>query len=332
MGQRVRYGTFAILVVVTAFALDVSVAEGSRELEGAWGALLRRGSLIPALFVVVALCGATELCRLMRAAGARPHRAFAHLMVAALVVTPWLSAAGWLGSGPAQVEGLYWQVVLLIVACTGAGVLSVARGRPDGALRDFGATLTIVLYLGFLTSFGLQLRCGCDIPGQAGAWLLLVTLLVTKASDIGAYFTGTLFGRHKLAPLISPGKSVEGALGGLLASALVAWSFGSAPSLATALFPDRFFVGEFVEIAGSFASAQGRGEISPGIRAILFGLSLSLVGQVGDLLESCFKRDAGIKDSGKVLPRFGGILDLIDSPVLALPVAWLLLTVVWRVV
>jgi phosphatidate cytidylyltransferase len=84
------------------------------------------------------------------------------------------------------------------------------------------ATLLMVFYVGFLGSFGLQLRCGRDIPGQEGAWLLLITLLVTKASDIGAYFVGTTMGRHKLIPGISPAKSIEGAVGGLMASALVA--------------------------------------------------------------------------------------------------------------
>jgi phosphatidate cytidylyltransferase len=72
--------------------------------------------------------------------------------------------------------------------------------------------------------------------------------------------------------------------------------------------------------------------LSPVLRAAIFGLAMSAAGQFGDLLESCLKRDVGAKDSGRVIPRFGGILDLIDSPVLALPVGWFLLTWVWNVV
>jgi len=72
--------------------------------------------------------------------------------------------------------------------------------------------------------------------------------------------------------------------------------------------------------------------MSPIVRALLFGIALSAAGQMGDLVESCFKRDSGVKDSGKLIPHYGGILDMIDSPVFTMPVAWFLLTTVWNVV
>jgi len=87
-----------------------------------------------------------------------------------------------------------------------------------------------------------------------------------------------------------------------------------------------------VSLPESFGIEHELREILPVWRAVFFGISLSVAGQLGDLVESCFKRDAGIKDSGEVIPCFGGILDLIDSPVLAMPVAWFLLTVVWTAV
>ena len=86
------------------------------------------------------------------------------------------------------------------------------------------------------------------------------------------------------------------------------------------------------EATRSFGAESVPGAMHPILRGGVFGLVLSAVGQFGDLLESCFKREAGAKDSGNILPRFGGILDLIDSPVLAMPVAWFLLTYVWNVV
>ncbi len=332
MGQRLVYGTLAIFVLLMVVTLDVVVAEWAEALDGALGDLLQRGSILPICILVIMLFAAAELGRLLRAKGARPLMLFAHLMIAALVLTPWLSAAVWLGSGPAQVEGLHWQVVWLAVAVIGTGILLIVRGNPEGTLRDTGATLTLIFYLGFLSSFGVQLRCGRDIPAQDGAWLLLIAVLTTKSSDIAAYFAGSAFGRHKLAPSISPAKTVEGAFGGLLGAALIAALFASASSLASAIGlggPAGTLVDE---ITRSFSITRHPSAFSPVWRGVLFGLLLSAVGQIGDLLESCFKRGADTKDSGKIIPRFGGILDLIDSPVMAMPVAWFLLSVVWHAI
>ena len=85
------------------------------------------------------------------------------------------------------------------------------------------------------------------------------------------------------------------------------------------------------DLTRSFAIQQDPDGMSPLLRAIFFGLAMSATGQFGDLIESSFKRDAHVKDSGELIPRFGGILDLIDSPVVALPIAWFLLTAVWNV-
>jgi len=206
--------------------------------------------------------------------------------------------------------------VWLAVAVVGTGVWAVVRRDPQNSLRDSAATMLLILYLGFAVSFALHIRCGRGSVGPAGAWLLLMTILVTKASDIGAYFVGTFIGRHKLIPGISPGKSVEGAVGGLIASALVALLFAS---LCT-------------DVIHSLSIRNHPTAISPIVRALLFGLALSAAGQIGDLVESCFKRDSGVKDSSNLIPRYGGILDMIDSPVFAMPVAWFLLTTVWNVV
>ena len=314
MGQRIAYGTLAIILLVLLFGLDIAIARWAEELEGAVGALLRRGSLLPLLFLVMLLGGAVELVRLLRAKAVRPHAVYAYSMIAVLVLTPWLSAAGWLGSGIREADGLYWQAIWVAVAVVGAGILVVIRRDPEGTFRDIGATLLVILHLGFLASFGLLLRCGSDMPAQEGAWLLLVAVLVIKASDIGAFFVGSAFGRHQLIPAISPAKSIEGVVGGLAGSALAAILISS------------------VSLPESFGIEHELREILPVWRAVFFGISLSVAGQLGDLVESCFKRDAGIKDSGEVIPCFGGILDLIDSPVLAMPVAWFLLMVVWTAV
>jgi phosphatidate cytidylyltransferase len=115
-----------------------------------------------------------------------------------------------------------------------------------------------------------------------------------KFTDIGAYFTGKSIGRHKLIAWLSPGKTWEGLIGGLLVAALV--GAACAPFL--------------VEVEWW----QG----------LIFGAIFGFVGQCGDLLESLMKRDAEVKDSGNTIPGFGGVLDVIDSPLVTAPVAYLL--------
>ena len=315
MQQRIAYGSTAVAMLVLLFLLDIGIARQSQRWEGFLSDLLSRGSILPVAFLVIVLRGAFELNRLMRSSGARPHARFAYGMIALLMLTPWFSAAGWLGSDPTDVEGLYWQLVWMIVAVIGTGLLSVLRRDPAGTIRDAGATLLMVFHLGFLSSFAVQLRSGRDVPDQEGAWLLLIVVLTIKASDIGAYFTGRLMGRHKLIPSISPGKSVEGAIGGLIASAAIA-----------------MVIAQQQWISLLFGIVETPNGLSPLWRACIFGVLLSAAGQLGDLVESCFKRDAGSKDSGAVIPQFGGILDLIDSPLVAVPVGWFLLTKVWNVV
>ena len=125
---------------------------------------------------------------------------------------------------------------------------------------------------------------------------VVVFLVAAKTGDSGAYFVGTRWGRHKLAPRTSPNKTVEGTLGGLAASVV-------ATLLAAWLL--RLGGG-----AGFWA---------------MFGLLVGAVGQVGDLVESALKRSAGVKDSANLVPTFGGVLDVIDSPLLSAPVAYWLL-------
>jgi phosphatidate cytidylyltransferase len=330
--QRILYGTLAIIVLVLLFALDGAVARWAERLEGAVGDLLRRGSVVPLMFLVVLHCGAVELSHLLRATGARPHVLFAHLMITVLLLTPWLLSAGWLGSPQTGQAGLDWQAVWLMIAAVGTGILGVARREPSGTFRDIGATWIMVLHLGLLGSFGLHLRCGMDASSQAGVWLLMTVVLVTKASDIGGFFVGSAFGRHKLCPPISPGKSIEGTIGGIAGSALLAILICVAPSLASAMNLGTGASALLEDCARPFAAGNDPGALPSLWRAFSFGVAMSVAGQLGDLVESCFKRDAGSKDSGRIIPRFGGILDLIDSPVLALPVAWFLLAVVWDAV
>ena len=125
-----------------------------------------------------------------------------------------------------------------------------------------------------------------------------------KSTDIGAYFGGRALGRHKMIPWLSPGTTWEGLFFGVLTAGGVAAAMGhSLPGHGMAMAPWQGFV---------------------------FGAIIGAIGQVGDLLESLMKRDAEVKDSGRLIPGFGGVLDVIDSPLFAAPFAYLLLSVFAR--
>lgn len=338
--QRIAYGALAIAVLVGLIVLDVVVAASAAGSDGWVAALLARGSFIPLATAAMTVLGGAELARFFKLKEASPHAGFAYVVIVLTVLSPWLSSAGWLGLGSGAAAGLLGLVGCTLAAVLGVAIWTVARSEVSNALSDFAATITMVLYLGFLGAFSVQLRCSGGPPGPDGAWLLLTTLLVAKASDIGAFFAGVSLGRHKLAPRISPGKTVEGAVGGLAGSALVAVGIVALHGLSTAAAPPPGMAGTvelgdrlsawLADATRCFASTS-EGGLSPTIRALSFGIVMSLAGQMGDLLESCFKRDVQIKDSGKIMPRFGGILDLIDSPIVAVPVGWFLLTAIWGV-
>lgn len=133
---------------------------------------------------------------------------------------------------------------------------------------------------------------------QEGRWWLFYLLAVTKLTDVGAYFIGSAFGKHKMTPVISPGKSWEGAIGGLI--------FGVAASFA--------FYKYIPQIPIKLSMFQ----------SLWLGLTLSFMGQIGDLAESLIKRDAGIKNSSQI-PGLGGILDMLDSLVFTSPILYIFL-------
>ncbi|HZI40615.1 MAG TPA: phosphatidate cytidylyltransferase, partial [Gemmatimonadaceae bacterium] len=138
------------------------------------------------------------------------------------------------------------------------------------------------------------------IAVTAGGLLLLLPVLLTWASDIGAYFVGRAFGKRKLMPSVSPGKTIAGAVGGLAATAFVGWLYS------------RFILTPSTQLA--FV----RGGI------VIFSLLVSVAAQVGDLAESLLKREAGMKDSSHIIPGHGGVLDRFDSLLFVLPVAYVL--------
>jgi len=181
----------------------------------------------------------------------------------------------------------------LLIAVLIVSLILFSRGQQvAGVLAAAGAALFATIYLGVLPGFLLAIR------HDHSAWVVLGILLATKASDIGAYFTGRTLGRHKLIPWLSPGKTWEGLIGGVVAGALV----GAA--------------------LAAFSRSLGLGEDFSALWGAVCGMTFALVGQFGDLSESLLKRSAGAKDSGRLLPGMGGMLDVLDSPLFVAPVAY----------
>lgn len=255
---------------------------------------------IATLASALAAIGAWEFYRIARASGSTPMMP---LGVALAAGAPLLTHAHYLG-----VIRFPTVALTLIVLVTIAAALWT-RGVASKPLGAAATTLLGAAYTGGTLSYVYALRYfNYAVGDTAGALVVIMPVVLTWASDIGAYFTGRLIGGAKLMPTVSPAKTVSGAIGALAATVAVA-----------ALFV-HFLLKPYAQLAFTI----------PGLLA--FGLTLSVTAQIGDLVESMFKREAGVKDSGSLFPGHGGVLDRLDSIFFVLPVAyalysWLLIPV-----
>lgn len=172
-------------------------------------------------------------------------------------------------------------------------------GEKDGAVVDLAVSSFGLLYIA--VPMGMLLGILYFAGGDDGRWWVAYLLVVTKITDIGAYFAGSLWGRRKLAPNISPGKTVEGAIFGLVCAVVASFAFHLMSGYSGAV---RFHLGT--------------------IEWVSLGLVLGAIGQFGDLSESLLKRDANKKDSN-ALPGLGGVLDSIDSLLFNTPILYIYL-------
>jgi phosphatidate cytidylyltransferase len=251
---------------------------------------LDRGPWYPfllALVVVLAVGGGWELRQLLRPAG---------------VVPAWLALGGVLAvllANWARVWGLEpWPVVCAAFAAVVLAAFlaeMAAYAGPGGAVVRLALAVWVAAYLGLLPSFLVQLRWPpAGAPESAGVGAVALAVFVPKCCDIGAYFTGRLLGRHPMSPVLSPKKTWEGLAGGLALSAAAAVAINR-------LLP-----------AG----------LPTDPAAAAFGLAVGGAGALGDLAESLVKRDFLQKDASRMMPGFGGVLDVVDSVVFAAPVAY----------
>ncbi len=295
---------------VTVVIVSIFTALAAADATGFAGASPSQWLLPVALALAVG--GADELIRLAGRGGLGLRGGLVGCATAAIV----LSAAG---NGPAlagaapRAGALGWTAFATVAACGGLLLAEVARYRPQGrGLERFVTGMGIACCLGLPFAFLVALRLlGVGLPiaasdpaeadgrmGLSGMLPLVSLIAVVKAGDIAAYAVGSLVGRHRMAPLVSPGKTWEGAAASLAAAIGIAWCL-------------------FERVDWGTAARPWGGWLT-------FGLLVGLAGMAGDLAESLVKRELGAKDSGHSLGGLGGVLDLVDSLLLAAPLAWLL--------
>lgn len=258
------------------------------------------GSWFPSgLLLMLATCGlvvpllSLEVTEVLRRIGSRASGWVTVIGATVLCFTMWLAATpGWEDHRfVAGLPGLVLAVVLVL------GFIDACGGRrTKGVVLEVAGTLYAVLYAGGLMGFWLMLR------QDVGAWVIMGAVLTVKVADIGAYAVGCSVGRTRLIPWLSPKKTWEGLVGGIACATLA--------GILLALWSR--------DLPG------GDGGV-PLLQGLLFGFLAAWVGLIGDLMASAMKRDARIKDSSRILPGLGGLIDTLDSLLVAGPLAWWLL-------
>jgi len=271
---------------MTLFFTGVVILDGW--LDGSFASTAAAGGIqatgLCILIGLLAIPAQFEMASLARRAGMTIFKPVA-IAAAILLSTSWYWPQFY---GPQRGEFHLLYVLFVCVFSLMAFFVYQAIGFGiKNVAANCAANCLSVLYLGVLSGFVLGVRI------DFGLWPLLMFVFVVKFSDIGAYTFGRIFGKHRFSPRISPGKTWEG-LAGAVATAIV--------------------------VAVLFAAGFN---IMVWQAAVIFGLCFAVIGQLGDLAESMLKRDAEQKDSSSTVPGFGGILDIIDSPLAAAPFAYL---------
>jgi phosphatidate cytidylyltransferase len=261
--------------------------------------------------VVVALAAVHEYLGIAANYGLEPFRLLAYLYTAALFVIDYYAQGA---GGGALLAG-----ILLLFVFAPFLLVIAAMTREDLKSALPGAAMSYMA----LPYIGMPLLLMAMLRDSARGWVYVVfTFLAVWAGDTAAMYVGKSMGRHKLAPRISPGKTIEGTVASLVCAVGVCCLFAHyVPEIAGGLMKVRLLTESARESLLIDLPPYGRAPwwIAAGLAA-----AINVAAQVGDLIESAFKRGAGVKDSGTLLPGHGGILDRIDALLLALPVAFIL--------
>jgi phosphatidate cytidylyltransferase len=293
LGWRILISVILVPILIGIFVLDHRAGESAPYLFG--------------LSVLLVWRAAYEFADLLKTRSFSPSFVLIGSCSTLIVAATWLPHLGSLVDGIAiggSASGSDLPMLVFGLSILAAFLRGAIRYREPGCtMETLGADILGIAYLGILISVTTQLRWVASV--QAGYLVLASLVIGAKCGDIGGYTLGRLFGKKKLVPTLSPGKTWMGAFGALLGSsiAVTAWLH----------FAPGYFFDDGVP-CNIFWS-------------LIYGAMIGVVGLVGDLAESLIKRDVGKKDSAILMPGFGGLLDLLDSVLYAGPVALLL----WKV-
>lgn len=279
--------------------------------------------LLTLILLVVGVQAAREYLDIAQANGLKPFRRASYVFVACVFVFAFgyaeMTSSNYGGSVSLAIEAAQAIALLLLVAAPFILlVMGMGREPLSQSLPDAAVSFLLLPYVAMGLASIVLVRAYSN-----GALFLLFSMILVWVGDTCAYYVGRAFGRHKLAPRVSPGKSWEGTFASAAGAVIVAVVlFHYVPQIYMFLHQ----IG-LIHLRNSllFAAAPSS---PPVLMVVIFALCLNVVAQLGDLVESMLKRGGGIKDSGTLLPGHGGLLDRIDALLFSLPVAWFFYTVV----
>jgi phosphatidate cytidylyltransferase len=278
--------------------------------------------LFTLLVLGVALLAAQEYLNIAAATGFKPFRALGYLFLLCLFVACGAFVANITGSGAAFMASFSIVAALALLAvlvCPFVFMIVGLRREPlSAALGDASVSFFLMPYVGF-TLFGLPMLRSYE----NGAMFILFIMLTVWVGDTAAFYVGRAFGRHKLAPRVSPGKSWEGSIASVVAAVVVAILLFRYLTPIWRGLHSIHLVSVSAYYMRSLANARPDFPRAPWWAAAAFALCVNVAAQLGDLVESALKRGAGLKDSGTLLPGHGGVLDRIDALLFAIPTGWL---------
>jgi len=302
LSRRLCFGTLIIAVVTGLAWLDVRIHEYGLAKDIVW---LPKGIVLLPVYLGCLLLLTREVLRLLNAAGLHPHPPSVYLGNLFIAVSCWIANVIQqynleVLENPVSKGGWDWAATAsftALLAVAGGVILAFAAemrrySHPGGVTINLAGAVFTFAYLGLLSCFMIQLHMAY------GIWAIFSLVVVTKMCDSGAFAFGKLFGIHRITPSLSPGKTLEGVIGGFLFACAGSW---------------LWFDGVLLYF---------NKPLTPVLGWMVFGLAVALTGMVGDLAGSLIKRDSHMKDSGHAVPGFGGVLDIFDSLLMAAPVAY----------
>jgi len=281
------------------------------------------GWLFTLLVFGVAVLAAHEYLGIAKAQGYRPFGMISYILVALSFVISFAIArlseppGGSVAAMGGRAIGMLflWSMPLVFLWAPLILLLASLKREPlSEALPDAGISYMLLPYVGFTLGLLPILRAVHN-----GSLFLLYLMLLVWCGDIAAYYVGRAIGKHKLAPRVSPGKSWEGTVASVVGAVVVGWLlFHFILPIAAALRDTHLL--NTVRTVASYSSWEPNANIAPLWLVAVFAIAVNVAAQLGDLVESALKRGAGVKDSGRLLPGHGGVLDRIDALLFALPV------------